>query len=401
MTSPCFPVLPRLLLAAALILPAASLPIAAEDAPAAAAEARAGQGAGAAADPIATPTPTATSWCNATPTPHAPFDGSLPPAGAVNRGVAHCMDDASERTDTGQVFVDWDTVSTGGRVDETDGHLIPYIGGFLFRDVRIPQGATITAATLRLSARGLPDPSTTLIVAGEDRANPADFSPANLPPDSRPRTEARVSWILGTCIKGWTDSPDISAVIQEIVGHDDWRPGNDLAILVDPAAGGKTLADWWAFDASLIRAARLIASYQAPPTRTPTATPSATATQTSTPTPTATPTSAPTETSTPTHTPTGAPTATSSATSTSMPTATATSTPTPTSTATPTPTATSTSTETPTPTSTATPTVTPTSTSTPTTTSTPTETPTATPTATLTITPTPTRQRTWLPIILR
>lgn len=276
--------------------------------------------------------------CDATPTPHPPFAGAPPPTAVVNNQVAHCMDDAHERTDIREVFVDWGFVRTGGRPDDI-GRVIPLQGGFVFRDVRIPQGARIISATLQLNARYQSGFPIAMLIAGDDRAMADDFNPANLIIDSRPRTTARVPWTLTTSANGWLASPDIAAIVQELVTRTDWTAGNDLGLLVDSVAGTDKYANWWSFDGSPISAARLLAAYEALATQTPT--------------PTATPTT------TPTHTPTATPTATFT------PTATHTSTYTPTATHTPTYTPIATHTPTYTPTSTAAPSRTPTATATP------------------------------------
>ncbi len=161
--------------------------------------------------------------CDATPTPHPPFAGALPPTAVINNQVAHCMDDAHERTDIHEVFVDWEFVRTGGRPDDLGG-IIPLQGGFVFRDVRIPQGARIISATLQLNARYQSGFPLAMLIAGDDRAMADDFNPANLIIDSRPRTAARVPWTLTTSANGWLASPDIAAILQELVTRVDWQP---------------------------------------------------------------------------------------------------------------------------------------------------------------------------------
>ena len=88
--------------------------------------------------------------CWATPTPLPVYTGSPPSSGAVDRQVAHCMDDAYVRVDTQTLLVDEAFVRSGAR----EGGQIPYQAGFLFRDVRIPQGAQITSARLQLEPWG-------------------------------------------------------------------------------------------------------------------------------------------------------------------------------------------------------------------------------------------------------
>ena len=75
------------------------------------------------------------------------------------------------------------------------------------------------------------------------------------------------------------ESPDISAVVQEIVALNDWRAGNNLSILIDAGQGGQQFVNWWSYDGKPSVAAELVVSYQAGDT--PTATPSPTPTQSS------------------------------------------------------------------------------------------------------------------------
>jgi hypothetical protein len=101
-----------------------------------------------------------------------------------------------------------------------------------------------------------------------------------------------VPWTIPTTVTGLTRSPDIAAVVQEIVDQPDWQPGNDLSILVAATEASTQFVDWQAYDFRPANAAALIVSYQEQAAPTPTATPSPTAspTATPTPTPTATPT---------------------------------------------------------------------------------------------------------------
>lgn len=242
--------------------------------------------------------------CWATPTP-LPLYGGVPPAVAtVQRRVGHCMDDTYVRVDTEGLFHDRAFVRMGAR----EGGAVPYVDGFLFRDVRIPHGAQITAATLRLQPWGYQSGAPIAVtLAGDAQGQASDFSPQSWWAHLRPRTAARVPWTINTTVAELTESPDISAIVQEIVGLSDWQPGNNLAILIDPAAGGQQFVNWQTFDGSPANAAELVVSYgvQATatptPTSSPTATPTATLTLTITPTTTATP--RPTVTRTPTATP--------------------------------------------------------------------------------------------------
>jgi hypothetical protein len=247
-----------------------------------------------AADTTVTPTATATSACIGTATPHVP-GGNPPVAGLLERQVANCYDDAHERTDTGIVYPLLDTVTTGGTADGAR-----YSGGFLFRNLDIPQGSVVISATLQLYAvfqSGTPVP---LLISGDDTGQAEDFFGAARNISSRVRTSSTVSFTVTSRVGGWVNSPDLGPVVQEILSRGDWAAGNNLALLVDPAPDATNYATWAAYERSPQLAARLLVRYQEPPTPTPTVTNTPTQTSTPTATPTATATATATITATPT-----------------------------------------------------------------------------------------------------
>jgi photosystem II stability/assembly factor-like uncharacterized protein len=267
--------------------------------------------------------------CWATPTPIPLSTGVPPDVATIDRQIANCFDDAYVRVDTAELLYDTQFVRMGAR----EGGAVPYVAALLFRDVRIPQGATITSARVRLQPWGYQSGAPIVVqIGGDARGQSEDFNPLNWPPQSRPRTVARVPWTLTTNpVSGITESPAISPIIQEIVGLADWRPGHNLAIFMDATGSSQQFIDWSAFDFQPSLSAQLIVSYELLITPTPTRTASPTATSTLTPTPTATSTATATPVATPTATatPTLTPSLTSTATPSVTPTPTLTSTPTP------------------------------------------------------------------------
>ncbi|MDW8318228.1 MAG: YCF48-related protein [Anaerolineae bacterium] len=224
--------------------------------------------------------------CWATPTPRPPSTVTPPASAAVSRRIAHCMDDAYVRLDSADLLFDVKFVRSGARPDGA----VSYQAGLVFRNVAIPRGAAITSARLRLTPWGYQSGTPVRVeLRGELRPNTGEFSPFNWWPQDRPRTRARVPWTLTTTVTGPAESPDIAAVVQEIVDQPGWRPGNSLTIFLDPAAGGAHYVDWMAFDYQFTPAlaAELQVSYTTSTGPTPTPTP--TASPTPTPTATATP----------------------------------------------------------------------------------------------------------------
>lgn len=124
---------------------------------------------------------------------------------------------------------------------------------FHFTDVPIPFEATITAATfsVRHYSSGSDSYSgKTLDVSAEDDDSPARPTWASDVIDA-PLTEAKATWTLGSMVNGtWYESPDISAVIQELVDRDGWVSGNDINMFLHNAddSAGDWNARWYAHD---------------------------------------------------------------------------------------------------------------------------------------------------------
>ncbi len=193
--------------------------------------------------------------------------------------------------------------------------------GFRFPNVPVPRGATTVEAYIRFTVDGPYEHPLILRLAGEATGNAQPFSAISRP-DNRPRTTASATWniLAGDRweLGGTRRSPDLSAIVQEIVNRADWNAYNALAVIVEnaaPAANqhrrviGYERPGWYPGHEY---GARLVIVYSGAPLPTPTPTstrtPTPTSTPTSTPTPTATPT--PTSTPTPTFTPTRTPTPT-------------------------------------------------------------------------------------------
>ncbi len=105
-----------------------------------------------------------------------------------------------------------------------------------FNDLNIPQGVTITNASIQFKVDETNSGTTTLMIEGQATDNAPMFTRANDNISSRERTNAVVDWIPVP----WTmvgeagsdqQTPDIASVIQEIVDRPGWSSGNSLAII--------------------------------------------------------------------------------------------------------------------------------------------------------------------------
>ena len=109
--------------------------------------------------------------------------------------------------------------------------------GIRFNGLDIPQGATITNATIQFTTDEKNSTATSLIIQGEDSDNTVAFSNADGDISARPKTTAAVAWSP----PGWNvvgeagpdqQTPNIAAVIQEIVNRPNWLSGNSLVIII-------------------------------------------------------------------------------------------------------------------------------------------------------------------------
>jgi hypothetical protein len=147
-------------------------------------------------------------------------------------------DDAEER-DTGSVSVtssDLELVTDPGPGAQTVG--------IRFSDLDVPAGAVITAAWLQFWVDEADDVVTDLVIEGQATDNPATFTTTRWDVSSRPRTAVRVAWSVApwnTAGDAGLDqrSPDLTAVLQEIVDRPGWASGHAMAFLVT-GAGTRT-----------------------------------------------------------------------------------------------------------------------------------------------------------------
>lgn len=167
--------------------------------------------------------------------------------------------------------------------------------GYQFAAIAIARGSAVISATLSVNVSAVQGSGWSLRIRAEAADDCINFQTSW--PASRTLTTAGVVWPIGAGT-GWKTSPDISAVLQEVIIRPGWATGNDLCLIVqDNQESASTFQDAIAYDADPANAARLSAGYSEP-----TPTPSATATQTATPTSTPTATATPTITLTPTPT---------------------------------------------------------------------------------------------------
>ncbi|MBD9373702.1 RTX toxin [Rhizobium sp. ARZ01] len=109
--------------------------------------------------------------------------------------------------------------------------------GLRFTGIDIPKGAIITNAYIQFTVDEVTTGTVSLLIRGEDTNDAAAFTTAKFNVSSRLATDASVAWAPPDwTVRGEASlaerTPDLKAIIQEIVDRDGWAALNDMAFLV-------------------------------------------------------------------------------------------------------------------------------------------------------------------------
>ena len=148
---------------------------------------------------------------------------------SISVRVSSGDDDAEESNGLGSVNLsssELELVTGGGE---------PQTVGIRFQDVAVPAGAAITNAYIEFETDAIDSVSTSLVFHGEAADNPAQFISVAGNITSRPATTASVSW---DNVPPWStvnekhQTPDLSAIVQELVDRNGWARSNAIVFLV-------------------------------------------------------------------------------------------------------------------------------------------------------------------------
>ena len=110
--------------------------------------------------------------------------------------------------------------------------------GLRFNTLNVPQGATITNATIVFRAVAADSPNTntgatSLTLRGQAADNPTTFTSTAWDITNRSTTTASVAWSPAAWTAGADYStPDLKTIVQEIVNRAGWASGNSMAFIV-------------------------------------------------------------------------------------------------------------------------------------------------------------------------
>ena len=110
--------------------------------------------------------------------------------------------------------------------------------GLRFRDVAIPQGATIVQAVIELRPNAAHSDPAEFVIAGQASDDPATFATTanNISSTGvRPHTAATVDWSAPAWSTATAEqTPDLTAIVQEIVDRPGWCGSNSMAFIIEP-----------------------------------------------------------------------------------------------------------------------------------------------------------------------
>jgi hypothetical protein len=139
------------------------------------------------------------------------------------------------------------------------------IVGIRFKNLGIPQGATILNAYIQFQTGKTNTTPTSLTIVGQANDNAKSFSSSRRNISIRAKTAASVEWspVAWTVINEADvnqRTPDISTVIQEIVSRPGWLSGNSLVLMIT-GTGQRTA---WSYNGLLSGAPLLHIEYIVP-----------------------------------------------------------------------------------------------------------------------------------------
>jgi hypothetical protein len=158
---------------------------------------------------------------------------------SVDVRVAAASDDA-EQAPSGSV----DTGSSDLEL-VADGSAIQTVG-LRFANVAIPPGAAIESAWIQFMADETSSDATALTIQGEAADNAAPFTTGTNNVSARPRTAASLGWsppawnLVGEAGAAQR-TPELAAVVQQIVSRGGWQSGNAMAFIV--TGSGRRVAE--------------------------------------------------------------------------------------------------------------------------------------------------------------
>ncbi len=178
---------------------------------------------------------------------------------SFNIPLSASTDDAEEFISIGWMYLNSSDLEL---IHDSEDQIV----GMRFNNIPVPAGATILEGHIQFTVKDVSTGPCTLVIRGQAADHAATFSSAYYDISRRPLTSAAVSWIpaswptVGVASQDQR-TPDLSAILQEIMNRPGWRAGNSLALIVS-GSGTRTAV---AYDLSPSQGPKLAVTYLVPP----------------------------------------------------------------------------------------------------------------------------------------
>lgn len=149
----------------------------------------------------------------------------------IQRRIASGNDDAEERSD-GSMYLDssdLELIADGSR---------DQVVGLRFTNLVIPAGSVIESATIQFTVDETDSGSADLLISAQADGNPGSFTSSSGNISSRVAGSSQVAWqppAWSSVGAAGSDqrTPDLSALLQEVVDRGDWQSGNAVVFLIE------------------------------------------------------------------------------------------------------------------------------------------------------------------------
>ncbi len=170
------------------------------------------------------------------------LDDTVTNTGNVQVVIQDAADDARENS-TGTVTTTDNTIALNY---STDARTV----GLRFKRLYIPQGATITSARIQFRASSTDSDNLNLDITADLSPNAPVYQATANNISGRAQTTATVNW---NSVPAWTsgsyyDTPDLTAVLQEVVNQSGWCYGNAAAFTFKRQGGLTGTRNFYAYD---------------------------------------------------------------------------------------------------------------------------------------------------------
>lgn len=146
---------------------------------------------------------------------------------SVARSRADLYYNTAQESSNGQVAISSNSLNVGNN----------QLTGLHFADVNIPKDARVTNAYIQFRASSTGSSNAALTISGQAVGNAVAFQTTTQNISNRAKTQHLINWIPETWSSGRAErpqrSPNLSAIVQEIISRPDWNHYNALVLMIE------------------------------------------------------------------------------------------------------------------------------------------------------------------------